>query len=384
MKIGIDGHRLFRQRKHGMEIVTIELIKNLQSIDTENQYYVFIESDIDKECLHETDNFKIIEIKVGSFPIWEQIALPFFATKYKCNLLHCTSNTAPLFIKIPMIVTIHDMIYLEKSYLNIIDNYGIKYQRFGNIYRRFIVPRIAKSAKKIITVSDSEKQVINDFFHFSPEKEKVISIYNGVGLHFKKINDSNELMCIKEKYKLPDEYMLFLGNTDPKKNTTNVLKAFFEFIKIHRGNIKLVIVDYQPEQLKKQIDEIGHRELCDNIHLTGYVVNDDLPAIYNLSKLFLYPSLRESFGIPILEAMKCGVPVITSNTSSMPEVSGGNAILIDPYKHEEMTDAMLQLVDNHSLTDDLIRRGYQQAEKFSWKKMAKDVLEIYDQVGQEL
>ena len=380
MKIGIDAHRLFRRRKHGMEIVTIELIKNLQVLDKENQYFIFVEPDEDYTCIKETENFTIVNIKVGNFPVWEQLVLPFYASKYHCHLLHCTSNTAPVFLKIPLIVTIHDMIYLEKSYFKIIDNQGTSYQRFGNMYRRFIVPIIAKSAQKIVTVSDFEKHQINEYFHFLPENNKVLTIYNGVNEYFRKVEDLDELMRVKNKYALPNDFILFLGNTDPKKNTTNVIKAFFEFQKINSGNISLVIIDYHPEQLKRQLNEIGNQELTENIHLTGYVVNADLPAIYSASKMFLYPSLRESFGIPILEAMSCGTPVITSNTSSMPEVAGNAAILIDPNRPEEITAAMIRLINDNTLSNEIKIKGLAQAAKFSWNNMAKSVLEIYQNI----
>jgi len=384
MKIGIDGHRLFRRRKHGMEIVTIELIKNLQVFDKENQYFIFVEPDEDRDCIKETENFRIVNIKVGSFPIWEQVALPFYASKYKCDLLHCTSNTAPIFLKIPLIVTIHDMIYLEKSYFKTIDNQGTSYQRFGNLYRRFIVPKIAKSAQKIITVSDFEKHRINEYFHFLPENNKVITIYNSVNEYFRKIEDLEELKRIKLKYTLPDEFILFLGNTDPKKNTTNVIKAYFEFVKSNPGNIKLVIIDYQPDQLKKQLNEIVNHELAGNIHLTGYVVNADLPAIYSLSSLFLYPSLRESFGIPLLEAMRCETPVITSNTSSMPEIAGDATLLVDPFKPEEITAAIRRIFTDNKIRLNLIEKGFIQAKKFSWRIMAQHVLEMYSEIGDKI
>jgi len=380
MKIGIDGHRLFRRRKHGMEIVTIELIKNLQVFDKENQYFIFVEPDEDRDCIKETENFRIVNIKVGSFPIWEQVALPFYASKYKCDLLHCTSNTAPIFLKIPLIVTIHDMIYLEKSYFKIIDNQGTNYQRFGNTYRRFIVPKIAKSAQKIITVSDFEKHRINEYFHFLPENNKVIAIYNGVNEYFRKIEDFEELKRIKSKYSLPDEFILFLGNTDPKKNTTNVIKAYFEFLKSNPGNIKLVIVDYQLDQLKKLLYEIGNHELAGNIHLTGYVVNVDLPAIYSLSKMFLYPSLRESFGIPLLEAMRCETPVITSNTSAMPEVTGDAAYFIDPTNPRKIAKAIFDIINNNILKSDLIKKGYNRSKEFNWQQTSKNVLNLYNSI----
>jgi glycosyltransferase involved in cell wall biosynthesis len=140
------------------------------------------------------------------------------------------------------------------------------------------------------------------------------------------------------------------------------------------------MLDYDLSELEKLLDEIGDKELIDRIVLTGYVVNTDLPAIYSLCDVFLYPSLRESFGIPMLEAMSCGVPVITSNTSSMPEIAGDAAMIIDPFKPEQITDALIQITNDQSLKKQLIESGLQQSAKFSWKAMAKDVLAIYKEI----
>jgi glycosyltransferase involved in cell wall biosynthesis len=186
---------------------------------------------------------------------------------------------------------------------------------------------------------------------------------------------------VKEKYKLPDHFFFFLGNTDPKKNTKGTLKAFSDYLKQTGSDYKLVMLDYDHNELEKLLDEIGDKALINSIVLTGYVINTDLPAIYCQAKVFLYPSLRESFGIPMLEAMACGVPVITSNTSSMPEVAGNGAMIIDPFKPEEITSAICKLVDDENLRSKLIAEGLVQSAKFSWKAMAKSVLEIYKEIG---
>jgi len=145
-------------------------------------------------------------------------------------------------------------------------------------------------------------------------------------------------------------------------------------------DVYLVMLDYEKQELTKILNSIGNPGLIDKIILTGYVVNTDLPSIYNLCEIFLYPSLRESFGIPMLEAMRCGTPVITSNTSSMPEVSGNAAYIIDPYKPEEITNAIIEIQNDKKLRDELISKGLKQAEKFSWKNMAKEVLELYKEI----
>jgi glycosyltransferase involved in cell wall biosynthesis len=212
---------------------------------------------------------------------------------------------------------------------------------------------------------------------------RLTAVYNGVSEYFKPVTDQLEIGRVKEKYHLPDHFFFFLGNTDPKKNTKGTIKAFSDFIKQTGSDHKLVMLDYDLSELEKILNEIGDPSLLERIVLTGYVVNTDLPAIYSQSQVFLYPSLRESFGIPMLEAMACGVPVITSNTSSMPEVAGNGALIIDPFKPEEITDALIKILNNQTMREELIKHGFEQAAKFSWKAMAESVLEIYREIGRE-
>jgi len=380
MKIGIEGQRLFRKKKHGMDMVALELIRNLQEIDHENEYFIFVKPDEDDQVLKETPNFKIVKLEGGSYPMWEQFALPKAAHQAGCQILHCTSNTAPIKCKIPLVVTLHDIIYMESNYLRILTGSATPYQKFGNVYRKVVVPRVVKMSQKIITVSHFEKTRIGEFFGMKGDN-RLTAVYNGVSEHFKPVTDQLELKRVKEKYRLPDRFFFFLGNTDPKKNTKGTLKAFSDFIQQTGSDHKLVMLDYDLNELEKLLSEIGDKTLINRIVLTGYVVNTDLPAIYCQCEVFLYPSLRESFGIPMLEAMACGVPVITSNTSSMPEVAGTAAFIIDPYKPEQITDALIQVTNNHNLKQQLIEKGLQQSAKFSWRAMASEVLEIYTQIN---
>jgi glycosyltransferase involved in cell wall biosynthesis len=383
MKIGIEAQRIFRQKKHGMDMVALELIRNLQLIDTENEYVLFIKPDVDDSVIKETPNFKIVRLKGGFYPFWEQIALPKAAKKQGCQILHCTSNTAPLFTSIPLVVTLHDIIYMESSYPKIMKGTGTLYQKFGNAYRKLFVPRIIKKSSKIITVSNFEKNRIGQFFGMANDN-RLVAVYNGVSEHFKPITQPDVLQRVKEKYHLPDRFFFFLGNTDPKKNTKGTLKAFSDFLKKTGSDIQLVMLDYDRQELEAILNDIDDINLINRIILTGYVVNTDLPAIYSQCEIFLYPSLRESFGIPMLEAMACGVPVITSNTSSMPEVAGDAAILIDPFNPAEITDAMMQILEDKELRSNLIKKGLIRAAAFSWKAMAQNVLEIYRQMGKNL
>jgi len=383
MKIGIEGQRLFRKKKHGMDMVALELIRNLQHADHENEYFIFVKPDEDDTVLKETANFKIITVDGGSYPVWEQVALPKAAKKAGCEILHCTSNTAPVNCSIPLVTTLHDIIYMENSYCKILTGSGTAYQKFGNLYRKLVVPSVINKSRKIITVSHFEKRRIAEFFQMNDDR-RLTAVYNGVSEHFKPVTDVAGLKRVKEKYKLPDNYFFFLGNTDPKKNTKGTLKAFSDFRKHTGADYKLVMLDYDKAELEKVLHEIGDINLIEHIVLTGYVINTDLPAIYCQSNIFLYPSLRESFGIPMLEAMACGVPVITSCTSSMPEVAGNAAIIINPYKPEEIAMAMVNLYQDEKCRKQLIESGLNQAAKFSWKAMAQDVLNIYTELGKEL
>ncbi len=378
MKIGIEGQRLFRKKKHGMDMVALELINELQKLDHENEYVIFVKPDEDKNTLKTSSNFKIVELDGGPYPTWEQLALPKAAKEEGCDILHCTSNTAPVSLGMPLITTLHDIIYMES--ISIFKKGGTWYQKIGNLYRRFVVPRVVKKSDSIITVSKYEKNRIAEFFNIPESDSRLIAIYNGVTEYFRKIDKQEELDRVKQLYSLPDNFLFFLGNTDPKKNTAGVLKAFSNYLKNTNDNMYLVMLDFEESALSKILNDIGDNELRSRIILTGYVINTDLPAIYNLCNIFLYPSLRESFGIPMLEAMRCGVPVITSNTSSMPEVSGGATYIVDPYKPEEITNAIITLLNNKELREELVKKGFERSQKFSWKNMAKEVLELYKSV----
>lgn len=377
MRIGIEAQRIFRPKKHGMDMVALELIKNLQEIDTLNEYFIFVQPDTDDKVLTPTANFQIIPLKKSPYPVWEQYHLRRAVKKYKLDMLHCTSNTAPVNLKVPLLITLHDIIYLEKMMLN----EGTWYQRAGSLYRRWNVPIVAKFARYLFTVSRYEQERIIQ--HFGYDEDKVKVVYNGVRPHFR-VMDKLLANQKRQDYGLPAEYMLFLGNTDPKKNLIGVMKALKMLHKQNESGIPaLVMPDFGKEHLSELLAGINAEFLMEKIHLTGYVPNEDLPAIYNCATLFLYPSLRESFGLPILEAMACACPVISSNTSSMPEISGEGALLIDPFKPEELAEAIYKLLNDMNLCVRLIEAGKKRVPLFSYRKAAETVLEHYQMIHQQ-
>lgn len=374
MRIGIEAQRIFRKKKHGMDMVALELIKALQRLNHPHEIIVFVKPDEDQACLQESDNVKIVKLGSAPYPIWEQVLLPKAAIREKVDLLHCTSNTAPVFLSVPLVLTLHDIIYLEKLSFN----QGTAYQKFGNLYRRLNVPMIVPHAKEILTVSDFENQRICDYFKLPPAS--VITAYNGAANHFKRVEDKTLLKAAKEKYKLPDNFIFFLGNTDPKKNVKGVLKAI-SILKQHNDlPFPLVMLDINKQYLQNLATEIGDTSVLEEIQFTGYIPNTDLPAIYSQASMFLYPSLRESFGIPLLEAMHCGVPIITSNTSSMPEIAGDAALIVDPFDPNALANAINQLWKNRDLAITLAAKGIERAKQFSWEANARLTLSIYESI----
>lgn len=360
-----------------MDIVALELIKALQKIDTKNQYFIFAKEDEDTTAIQESANFKIVLLKGATYPQWEQFALPRAIRNNKLDIIHCTANTAPIRCDARLVLTLHDIIYLEK--LNLTK--GTPYQIFGNFYRRWNVPQIVKKADKIITVSDFENQRIVKHFNLSPET--VTTIYNGAGSHFKQQDvTAAGTEAILKKYALPESYVFFLGNTDPKKNLEGVLKALSILRKRGQLNFKLLVLDIDKNYLQHVAERINDADVLDAIFSVGYVPNHELPSIYSQAKLFLYPSLRESFGIPIIEAMACGTPVITSNTSSMPEVAGGAAKLVDPYDPENIAGNLNELLMDAQQRSHLSLKGLERAKEFSWVNNASKVLSVYNEVLQ--
>lgn len=373
MRIGIEAQRIFRKNKHGMDYVVLQEIKELQLLDTENEYYIFVKPGEDR-CIEETKNFHIIEVKCPSYPLWEQVALPYAARKYNVDILHCTSNTAPIICNTPLVLTLHDIIFLEPRDTN---NKSF-YQNLGWLYRRLVVPRILDKCKRIITVSNFElKNIIGKL---SIPESRMAMIYNGYNTWFKPIND---VESITSKYIDNTGYFFFLGNTDPKKNTERTLIAYSNYCKQSSVKRKLLVADLAPQYLEEFIVKNKLDNIRDQVVLTGYVLNSHLPYIYNGAFAFLYTSLRESFGIPLLEAMACGTPVITSNTSSMPEIGGKDAALVNPESSEEITQMMLLIENDNEYRERIKAIGLERVGHFSWKNTASNLLKLYKDVYKE-
>lgn len=373
MKIAIEAQRIFRPNKHGMDFVILEALRCLQQIDRENEYYVLVSPGEDR-CLEPSGNVHILEVKGASYPVWEQIALPRAVARIRPDLLHCTSNTAPIRRTCPLVLTLHDIIFLEPREASS----PSLYQNLGWYYRRLVVPRILPQCEKIITVSHFERERIRTALQL-PE-DKIVAIYNGYSRHFRPVAHPE---AVTAKY-IPARttgYFFFLGNTDPKKNTVRTLKAYRLYLQRSAVKRPLLLGDLKPEYVGPMLKENGLEELRPHLHLAGYIPNTDLPSIYSGAFAFLYTSLRESFGIPLLEGMACGRPVITSDTSSMPEVAGRQAILTDPADEESIATQMLRLETDPAFYNEQVLYGLERVKLFSWEQTARKLLALYQTVA---
>lgn len=370
MRIAIEAQRIFRPNKHGMDFVALETIRCLQRIDTHNEYFIFVADGPDR-CLEESSNLHIVTLRCPSYPLWEQWALPRAVARVKPDLVHCTSNTAPVHCPAPLVVTLHDIIFLEKQ----TQRSKSLYQQLGRIYRRLVVPRILPRCRKIITVSQFECDRIRTALGIDPQR--ITAIHNGYSAQFRPMEDTARTI---RKYLSDEHYLLFLGNTDPKKNTVGTLRGYASYVRRSSSPRPLLVADLDEKFFGDILAEHGLENIRPLIRRAGYIPNSDLPALYNGADAFLYTSLRESFGIPILEAMACGTPVVTSATSAIPEIAGEGALLVDPTDPTAIGDALLRLEKDSAFRDAQRSYGLERARNFSWEQTARRLLVLYESI----
>ena len=367
MKIGIEAQRIFRKNKHGMDYVVLQEIWQLQQMDSDNEYYVFVKPGPDR-CVEDSSNVHVVEIGTPTYPLWEQWALPRAARRAGVELLHCTSNTAPIRCDVPLVLTLHDIIFLEPRDKQ---NRSL-YQNMGWLYRRLVVPRILDRCRRIITVSNFERDNLVSRLGIAPGR--MAMIYNGYNEWFRPQDDPKE---VYRRYMPERGFLFFLGNTDPKKNTERTLVAYARYLEQSAVKRPLLMADLDRDYLDGIISRNHIEAIRDHIVMPGYIPNGDLPYIYNAAFAFLYTSLRESFGIPLLEAMACGVPVVTSRTSSMPEIAGPDAILVNPESSDEIAGMLLRLETDAPFYARQRQVGLERASHFSWRQTARQLLEVY-------
>ncbi len=298
-----------------------------------------------------------------------QLQIAQAARERQLDLVHDPTGVAPLALcPAKRVATIHDVFPLS------IPGYSAALESL--IYRVWL-PWIVTRLDAVITDSRCSQRDICK--HLKMPEEKVIPIPHAAGSHFHPVEES-EISPVLRRYNLVQPYILYVGSVEPRKNLLRLLEAY-ALLRGSSPHYRLVIVGarnyWKSSPVAQAVEDKG---LQDSVTFTGYVADEDLPALYSGADLFCFPSLYEGFGLPVLEAMACGTPVITSNTSSLPEVAGEAALLVDPYNLQDITAAMRQVLEEPGLAEDLRQRGLQRAAGFTWEETARRTIAVYEQV----
>ncbi len=327
-----------------------------------------------KSCI-DCDDITIKDFNEKIYSISEQIKFPVKDLS-DIDLFISPHYNIPLRFNGRLLTIIHDLNHL--THPDFLPN------RLAFLYAKFFMKKAVRKSCRIVTVSNHSKQMLIKYLNVS--ESKITVIHNGVDPFFSPADNSLEIDNIKKMFSIYGEYLLFVGNIKPHKNITNIIKSFSLLKKKYNHQINLLLTG-EKEKLITAVKNIPleseDEDIRNSIKFTGYISNDLLLSLYRGAKLFLFPSFCEGFGLPILEAMACGIPVITSNVSSMPEVAGDGAVLVDPYSPEDIAHAMNNVLEDEMLRSKLIERGLERAKSFQWDKAKTKYLKLIDEIGEE-
>lgn len=371
MKILIDAH-LSENKITGIGRYLNCLISELTNLDLSNEYIILINNHIKEDHPLKTiqsPNIKTITVNLKGPTFKQNVIIPGILKKHNPDVYHHPHFDLPFFINTPSVITVHDLKYIKHP------EFFSKKQKLKSTYMKLMLKSTLGSAAKIVTVSENTKKDLIALYNLEPEKIQVI--YHGYKQFYLQGFEENSL----EKLGIRNPYILFVGERRPHKNIENLILAFHKFITTKNCGIQLVIVgkkyaDYtKPEQLIKNL------QLQDKVILTDSISDVKLAHLYTNAAMFILPSLYEGFGMPLLEAMNCGVPVLGSNTTSIPEIIKDAGLLFNPQNIDEITKNMGKVLKNKKIRNTLIEKGYKRIKEFSWKKAASQTLEMYHQVA---
>ncbi|OGS32363.1 MAG: hypothetical protein A2474_04320 [Elusimicrobia bacterium RIFOXYC2_FULL_34_12] len=362
-KIAIDA-RSVTEIKTGVGNYILNLINGLKEVDKENKFIIYTEKTRHflKKISVVSKVFRIL------FYFYDNFIFPFVLLLDRIDIYHCPAFILPLInFKYKKVITIADLGFYA---------YGNDFsKKWHSRHLKFMLPMSIKKADKIIAISESTRRQIIEIFKV-PEG-KVKTIYLGVSEKYRILEDKAKIGYLLDKYRIKQPFILFVGNLDPRKNLLRLISAFHN-VKSKINNLQLVIIGNRGELFQEDIlKEVNKGDIV----LTGYLKEDDVVCLYNAAAVFVFPSLYEGFGLPILEAMACGCPVVTSDVFSMPEVAGDAAILINPESIDEISSAIIRIIEDDKFRENLIQKGFKRAKKFNWKKTASETLAVYDSLN---
>lgn len=347
----------------------------LVELDSTIRYTFYVADETALAALPRRSGLRARLIKPGLYPLWEQVLLPVAVARDRVDLLYAPANTAPLIIPAPtrLVLTIHDAMFLLPS--SQLPTSPSLYQRLGRAYRAAIVPRVAHHADRVTTVSSFSGDDLAQ--RLGLKRSSISVVYESANPVFYSTNDRSALDAVRDRLRLPRSFVLALGAVDPRKNTAAVLEAFALARPSMAEQWGLVVTGLSGsfrEQVVAQAQRLG---IADVLVPLGFVTEEELAALYNLAELLLYPSLYEGFGLPIIEAMACGTPVISSALTSIPEVAGDAALLVEPTDISAIAEALISLLNQPSRREELRQRGFAQIQAFSWERTAGLLLEAF-------
>ncbi len=369
LDIGIDT-RLGHYRKGGITRYTIRLIRALAEIDQENTYWI-LHHRKETQPIIQAPNFHHVPMLTPTHHWAEQFLLSIELRKLRLDVLHNPDFIPPLrYQKAKRVITVHDLAFLR--YPHLLTRSAAHY--YGQI------DQAVRKADHIIAVSNSTAEDLMNLLGV-PET-KITVIYEAADQIFRPLPREESETFIRERYNLPPDYILFVGTVEPRKNLNTLILAYHMLMEQHGLKPHLVFAGehgWLSEEVYSLVRELDLQEQC---HFLGRVTTEGLVHLYNAARVLAHPALYEGFGLPPLEAMACGTPVVVSNVSSLPEVVGDAALLVDPSDVEAWAVALHRILTDDALWEELRTKGLERAKHFSWKKTAQETLAVYERVVQ--
>lgn len=368
MRIAIDARKL---RDYGIGTYVRNLLRELARIDSTTSYSVLCREQDCPIVSEMGENFHAVKETAGAYSVGEQFAVPLDLRRERADLFHAPHYVLPPLTPCRSVVTIHDCIHLRfPQYLP---------NRIAYAYAKASLWTATHRAAKVITVSEASKRDI--LRYFSIPESRIEVIYNAIDERFWQQPTADEMERVRERYQLNAPFVLYTGNIKPHKNLERLIEAFNLLRQApDLKNVQLLIIGDEISKYAALRRTVHRYKLHKHVRFFGFVSDQTLAALYRLADAFVFPSLYEGFGLPPLEAMASGTPVITSNVSSLPEVVGDAALMIDPYDPTAIADAMGRVLTDATLRSDLRARGLERARSFSWERSIRRVREIYDEV----
>jgi len=386
MRIGIDATGVWGIKDgllNGIMIYAIHIANNLMKIDNNNQYYIYCRDEVPDQLNPQSSTASFRVFRSKNRKLLQQIKLPMAALFDRLDLMFFPYHSASMFCPCRSVITIHDLhpYVVPKQFAEIHSSHihGSKLISIINkVYWEEMLKLAARRMDGIIAVSYSTKRDIVNIFHVSPDKIHVV--YEGVDKkYFNLNNDGKDLPQFRQKYGLPEKYILSVG-THAYKNIEGIIRSFSIIKEKYQGPVKLLIVGNKNYLAKKIFQLVRDLDQDGQIIFTGFFPGEDLKYLYQCAEVFLFPSFYEGFGLPVLEAFSCGTPVVTSTTGSVPEVAGEAALLVDPDDHEEIASAVLQILADKTFRAKRRQQGFNQVEKFSWENAARMTLKVFNKI----